>query len=510
MNKRLLAGTLCAALCLSLSSCARMPNSAASETTIVLPEPSMETPKIILGEQIASRPKSVALHYVSGDGSSFSTITRSLIVSPGENIYEEAVDSLLNNAVSPERMTFIPPEMQVIDTDYACGIVSINLSLDAHNLQSEQENLMLLASVSNTLLSMDGVRAVNVLIGDRSESIASLPVGALTQPFSGITPTYAQYSAERDYFLDSQTGTISRNTILYFPTDSGEWFVPELREITFDSSDYASALIRALRSGPIENTCAISAIPESADLLVENPELQVSSGGERVIELNFSPTLRNYLAFSGIDEWELAGSITLTLTSFIPELDALRICIDGEPISRFSIGETEHTFADGLIRRRDFDAFIGSTTTLYIPQADGSLKDVERAVSPATTNSPLRLLHALLDEILADESSAYFPSGVYYDDILGISLEDSVASVNLSGNFYRQAQSLDASEERGVIYSIVNTLCELDDVTAVRFYIEGIHAETLSGSIYLGSILLPNPGAVQASATAAPEATVSP
>lgn len=511
MNKRMLSTLLSAALCLSLTGCSYRQSASETQTDIVLPEPSAQVQNMILGEQIAARPESVALHYVSGDGSSFSTITRTLVVSPGESLHEEAVDALLYNAASPDRMSFIPQEMQVIDTDYTCGVVTIDLSMDAHNIQSEQEYLMLLASISNTLLSMDNVRGVNVLVGNRSESIASLPVGTLTEALSGITPSYAQYSAERDYFLEAETGTIVRTATLYFPTSIGEWFIPELREITFDSSDYASALIRALRTGPTENACAISAIPESTDLLVDNPTMTVTALGERVMELNFSSTLRSYLAFSGIDEWELVGSIALTLCSFIPELDAVRICIDNEVITGCTIGETEKTFSDGLIHRSDFDAFIGSAVTLYLPQQNGSLEAAERAVSMVCAQSPLSLLYALFDDVLArDDSAGVFPSGVYYDDLLGLSLEDGVASVNLSANFYRQCQALDAAGESSVVYAIVNTLCELNEVSGVRFYVEGLAAETLAGNIYLESVLLPNPGAVRAESAEEPTAIQTP
>ena len=109
--------------------------------------------------------------------------------------------------------------------------------------------------------------------------------------------------------------------------------------------------------------------------------------------------------------------------------------------------------------------------------------------------SPLSLLYALLDDILASNDIA-FPKNIYYDDILGVELENGIASVNLSANFYRQCQNLDENSERSVIYSFVNTLCELNEITGVRFFIEGLSAETLAKSIYLKSVLLPNPGAV--------------
>lgn len=508
--KRFAAFVLAAVLCASLTACSGKPRIAEKDSEIVLPEPSPELSNMILGERIASEPENVTLCYVSGDGTSFSTITRSVVVSPGESLYEEAVDALLYTTATPERMSFVPPEMQVLDVEYSCGIVTVNLSLDAHNVSGEQELLMLIASISNTLLSLEEVRGVNVLVSGRSESLASLPLGVQTEQFSGVTPAYAKLSTEREYFLESETGTISRNATLYFPAKVGDWLVPEIREITFDSSDYASLLIRALRAGPMENQGTVSAIPESADLLVNNPVIEVNSAGERVLYLDFAPALRNYLAFSGLEEWKLIGSIVITLCSFIPEIDAIHIEIGGEAVTECRIGRDLLTFPGGLIRRSDFAACIGGAVELCLPNADGALYVVERAVSMASAQSPQSVLHALFDSVLASgESGTVFPTGVYYDDILGISLESGIASVNLSANFYRQAQALDATAERGVIYAIVNTLCKLENIDGVRFYIEGISAETLSGSIYLKGVLLPNPG-LNALQTTAPEITASP
>lgn len=510
MIKRISAGMLAAVLCLGFGGCSRSPHTAETESEIVLPEPLPELTNMILGERIASQPENVTLYYVSGDGTSFSTITRSVVVSPGESLCEEAVDALLYTTATPERMSFIPTETQLLDVEYACGIATVNLSLDAHDVNGEQELLMLIASVSNTLLSLDDVRGVNVLIAGQSESLASLPLGVQTEIFTGVTQSYAKLNTEREYFLESETGTISRTAALYFPAEIGDWIVPELREITFDSSDYASSLIRELRAGPMEDHGTMSAIPESADLLINNPVVEVNSAGERILKLEFAPALRSYLAFSGLEEWKLLGSIVLTVCSFVPEIDAVRLCIGEEAVSQCSIGKTTLRFDDGLIRRDDFAPYIGSSVELCLPNADGTLSVTEHAVSMAREQSPLSVLYALFDNVLSTGGDAsVFPTGIYYDDLLGISVEGGIASVNFSANFYRQAQMLDATSERGVIYSIVNTLCKLDGISGVRFYIEGISAETLSGNIYLKSILLPNPGLV-ADSTFRPEITASP
>lgn len=509
MMKRIGAGLLAAVLAIELCSCSRT----ASETTqaVVLPEPADEGVNMILGERIAAEPASVELYYVSGDGTSFSTITRSMIVSPGENLQEEAVDALLYNTNVMDRMAFIPDETKLLNVEYSCGIATVSLSLDAHSVRSEQEMLMLVASVANTLLGLDGVRGVNVLIADRAEALASLPLGVLTELITGVSPAYAKMNTEREYFLEAGTDTIVRSAALYFPDMNGMWLVPELRELNFDSSDYASELIRALRSGPMEGSNTVTALPEGADLLVNNPVTEVTASGERVLQLEFSPTLLNYLAFAGIEEWKMIASVVLTVTSFVPEIDAVRMLVGGEIISECTRGIEEVIFEDGLIRRRDFADCVGNIIRLCVPNGDGTLDTIERAVPMERAQSPLSVLKFLFDEAVVRSAGGFlFPGTVDSNDLLGVSVESGVASVNLSANFYRQAQALDATAERGVIYAIVNTLCRLDGITGVRFYIEGISAETLSGSIYLKGVLLPNPGLHAEHATAVPEITATP
>lgn len=511
MIRRIIAALICAVLSLSLCSCVKAPLSSETKLEIALPEPAEETVNMFLGEHFTAEPESVMLHYVSADSTSFTTVTRSVILSPGENIYEEAVVALLNTSGVPDRTALMPAGTKLLSVEFSQGIVTVNLSLDAYGVQNEQEYLMLMASIVNTLLSIEKVEGVNLLIDGRAEDIAGLPMGIQTQPFTGITPEYAQLSAERDYFLESATGTIVREAALYFPVHEDDWFISETREISFDSDNYAAALIRALRSGPRHAGCAIATMPEGADLLVDNPVFEMSSSGDRVLRFDFSSTLLNYLAFAGMEEWKLIGSVVLTACSFVPGSDAVRIYIDGQMLTHYSIGENEISLSDGLIRRSDFVPYIGSTTRIYAPTENGTLEAIERADSMARIESPQSLLDALMDDF---SSNVYLPpmftQGINHDDILGISVENGIASVNLSANFYRLAQALDAASERSVIYAVVNTLCESDEISGVRFYIEGISAETLSGNVYLKSILLPNPGLIAFDNTGAPEFTAIP
>ena len=136
--------------------------------------------------------------------------------------------------------------------------------------------------------------------------------------------------------------------------------------------------------------------------------------------------------------------------------------------------------------------------TLSLANPEGALQPVRRAVSIRSALSPRSLLNELFFYADRDDGRLSFPApdNVFADDILGIQVSGQIARVNLSANLYRSCQSLDALAERDLIYCMVNTLCEQDSIRAVRFYVEGISAETLAGAVYLKSPLMPNPGIV--------------
>ena len=499
------------ALCALLSGCAlRSPQTEAADE-ISLPRPSDEPENMILGEAILGGLTDVALYQPASDFSSFTTVTQGVRAETDESLPEAAVKALLSGSAIRAGS-----DVRLLGCEYACGTVTVNLSIDARNVNSPQELFALEAAIGNTLLGIDGVRGVNVLIGDMSESCCQLPVGVQTAQVASVTASYAQLQAESERASHPDGAPVERSALVYFPTDGGEWLVPELREIPASSGAFATALLDALIAGPRDERCAIASIPEGTQLLEANPVVETLGSGERVLSLNFSSTLANYLAFSGLEVWELAGSITMTMCSFLPELDAVRILVNGEPITMCSLGGEILQFPDGLMRRRDFSGRVGSVAKLYLLDEGDRLVAVERAVSTRSARSPRSLLTALFRYAGGDDAAPYrlpVSSELKPEDLLGVQVLGGVAKVNLSAGFYRSCQRLSPRAERDLVYAMVNSLCELDGIRAVRFFIEGRAADTLAGNVYLRSALLPNPGIVARpgpSETLAPEATAEP
>ena len=486
---------LLAAAAMLMSGCVFTRQESESIESIALPEPSPAPKNMILGERLPARSTSVTLYFARTDGASFTAVTRSLRAEPGESLLDAAVNALLTPGPVGQEMYFSTGDTRLLGCEFACGLATVNLSIDARNVQSEQELMSLVAAIGNTLLSIEGVKGVNVLIGDESERFSQLPLGVQTALIPSVTAAHAQLQAEREHFFAGDV-PIERTAALYFPASEGGFLIPELRTLSFSGENFTETLIAALRDGPRAQRSAFTALPEDVDLL-EAPRIITLTTGEHALVLNYSSTLANYLAFSGMELWQLAGSVALTLTSFVPEVDVVRILVNDEPITVMEIDGEIVRFPNGMVRRDDFAARIGSVATLYLPDEKGALHPVERAVARRAALSPRSLLEALFEYAdPAGKLALPAPEGVSGVDILGIQVENGIALVNLSAGFYRACQTLDAAAERGLIYAIVNTLCRLNGISGVRFFIEGLSAETLSGSIYLKSALLPNPGIV--------------
>ena len=483
---------------LILGGCAGGAQVANDDMQRALPDPPTLEDNQILGDVRQPYTRDVTLYYPVENSLDLTGITRAIEVDSNESLIGQTLSELLRTLSGTGALRTVASAEQLIDLEYSCGIACVNLSLEAGARQSDSDGLMLCAAIADTLLGLEGVEAVSVLAGGRSEAVCALPLGAIDEPSDNISALYAQLQSEETRFLTEQTATISRNVILYFPSSDGGYLLPELRELSFDSDDYASAILDALKSGPVARDCCFSAMPGNQELLSDAPRLWISDAGERVIDVYFSEMLPNYLAFAGVEPWQLYGSVVLSLCTFLPELDAVRICVDAVPVESCALGESQLQFADGLMRRSDFSARIGGSAALYFAAPDGNLRRVERAMSRSAAASPKGVLaEMILAGDPGDELESVFPESVLPEDVLGVEVGDSVAVVNLSGGFYSRCQMLDSAAERRLIYAMVNALTELEGIGAVRFIVEGVSIDTLVQSIYLRTPLLPDPGIVR-------------
>ena len=468
----------------------------ADDASIVLPEPPAASTEMILGDSSADQSQEVTLYFSGENNLGLTSSTRSIPVRKNESLVENAVAYLLRSRFSENVQSSAAADVQLIDLEYACGVATVDLSIGSSAQLNDQAELLRCTAIANTLLGIEGVKAVNILTGSRSDAICSLPIGAFTQLNEAISASYAQLQSEREDFLTSGISGIRRNAVLYFPSSNG-YLLPELRVLDFHSDDYAAVIYEALKAGPTASAQCFSPIPVGDDLLHSAPFVHVNSAGERILEMSFSSMLPNYLAFSGMEPWQFYGSIVLSMCSFIPGLDGVRLSIEGAAISECAIGDRIVRFSGDLMRRNDFTAKIGSSTYLYYNDAEGKLVPVSCPLSQANAASPKGILSSLISMPVPAGYTGVFPEGITADDILGVELDGGIANVNLSGSFYAICQSLNDRQERSMIYAMVNSLCELPGIGAASFRIEGMTLESLSRNIYLKTHLLPDPGTAE-------------
>lgn len=465
-----------------------------------LPEPADEPADMILGETRSVRRTEAVVYYKALDGTELTAVRRTLEVPEGETVVQAALEELLSPRGTSNVVSVAPGDAEILGIETSRGFVTVNLSVDIASIQSDQELLTMVAAISNTLMSLSGVVGVNVLIGSRQENAFGLPMGVTTLSEGDVTVLAAQYQAEEERFLGTEDSAaeLTRTAALYFPSVNGQWVLPELRRVSFQGEDYAAQLLDELIAGSTGGSAYASFLSGGVSVLAAEPQLYVTSAGERVLDVYLTGALRDFLILQGISEWQMAAAIVLTMTTFIPELDAVSIYIDGTALTQLNVRGNPRSFSDGLLRRDDFSSYIGGVAPIYFSDGQGGLIEVERAMSARRAQSAYSLILQLISGPSSSEAGAHavMPLGATADDLLGVSIADGVATANFSANFYRLCQTLDAAGERSLVYAIVNTLCEMPDVNAVSILIEGERVETLANDIYLKSDLMPNPGMV--------------
>lgn len=479
MKKRLIA---CALACLLLCS-------AFAE----LPEPEKLPQNMILGETWEESPFDVTLYRKDGESTELVPVARTVWARPGIELIRRTLGELLRPASDDALRSPAPSDTAVRSCRLSRKLVTVDLQIDPATL-SGLDLVTLHSAVTNTLCALDGVEHVQLLLNSRPLTVAELPVGVSGTVEEAVSVQWAQRQAEADRSLGMSY--LERDVALYFPTSNGQWVLPEVRKVSFSGGDYVRALLDQLILGPQECSVCSGFLSGVASVLTQEPTESVNAYGLRVLELNLSGATRDYMLLQGFPEWQLAACLSQTLCAFVPDVDAVRILIDGQPMTPINVRGAVREFPDGVIRRDDFDMYIGDVADLCFTNGNGRLQFAERSMSTMRTESAVSLLVQLISGPSATDAGVYgtMPSDVSTRDILGANIAGGVATVNFSADFYRKCQILDAGGERLLVYSIVNTLCTLPGVQTVRFLFEGEQVQTLSQSIYLMGELLPNPG----------------
>lgn len=375
---------------------------------------------------------------------------------------------------------------------------TLTLNFDANMLSlSPADMLGVFRAITNTACQFGDIKYVNFLIAGLSpgkDLAASLPLGACTAG-----------GGFRNSFAQREDGFINTTASIYYPAALGKGVLCESREVSMDTSELslmAQSLLDTISSTPL-TLSGLPDVPSLNSLLQKHIEVeQASDGRGKVLHLYFLQEFNAAMIEAGIPRSSMMASITLTLTTFLPNVSAIKVNIGEEEVWTLSptqikklSGQTMH-FEQGQMSRLVFTPFLLENHIIFLAQGD-HLQAVTKA-TPITANFSARTLFDLLLEggdstEIAQGLLSPLPGSIRSSDMVGYALENDVALINLSQDFLDAVNALPLREAQMCVYSMVNTLCMLPSVNRARFYVLGSQVEQLENGLYFAGEFLYNP-----------------
>ncbi len=495
-------------LCFSLCGCfsTGLPITDSTPTVTLPPaEVSFVAP---IGDASLEYTQQATLYLPSRDGISLTKVTADVSYSPVRPNAETLVRALIAHAGTRDA-TALGGETRLSlygtsPVEVSRNVVTVNLSASA--LQLDRESLFVACqAIANTLTELDGIEYVNVLVVDKPVGLDignTLPMGALKHNSAqDLGAVYNQLISRRTASSVDHSGEpFSANVTLYFPLNGTDGMVSEIRSMSFENQvfpDMVTAILRELAAGPATAGVQSPALPLLADLLTSTPTLSLSNEtGGSVISLDFAHNLDDMLEAYGITRTQNMASLCYTLTTFFPNVSGIRVSINGSVVSEMLLSENE-TNESPVLLRSAFSHLLFDYCTLYFPTEDQqTLTPTQRAIAYRQRSNPRTLLCELAKgPQLGDSQPNLLPvmkHGAITDtDLLGFSLSGDTLLVNFSPTFSEVGQGMEASEERHLVYALVNTLCANELIKSVCFFQSGTQFDGFSGDIYWAGLFYP-------------------
>lgn len=176
-------------------------------------------------------------------------------------------------------------------------------------------------------------------------------------------------------------------------------------------------------------------------------------------------------------------------------MDGVVVQVGDEWIFDASSNRKSASFNDGVMKPEDFGDAVADVASVYFSSDEGKLVSVGRVLPSKDAKSPRAIINELIRGPLPYENcQGVFPTGITTNDILGVRISDRAALINLSSGFYARCQNISFAQERNLVYSLVDTLCDMEAVDRVRIFINGKSADTLADFISIRTSLVANPG----------------
>lgn len=221
-----------------------------------------------------------------------------------------------------------------------------------------------------------------------------------------------------------------------------------------NTSEAIEVLIEALFSGP-KSENLVNPFPEGTKLLSWRLH-------DNQLDLELS---EEYGSLTGVDLTLADYCLTLTLCQ-LDGIDRVSLSVDGAAGQEKRLLTPEEVIFTGAEEEpRQIN------TALYFPRALGKGLGFETRELTLTEDDDLYMMIAgeLMNGPTDPDLQTFLPDA---DVLMGVWMDDNVCYVNFSSEFLTQAPEGE-TEQNLLLYSVVDTLGNLDSVTAVQLLVEG-------------------------------------
>ena len=256
---------------------------------------------------------------------------------------------------------------------------------------------------------------------------------------------------------------------LYFANQAKNNLVVEQRNIDADGLEkVAEHVVDELLKGPLNSSnCAV--FPKSTKLL----DLNIDSG---IASVNFNKSYFPLGDDSGTIELLARYSLVNTLCD-IDGINKVKIFIDGVELTNSSglpVGALGKE--DILLNNSTAENAKEETIVLYFPDKDAiNLVRDTRKVALIDNSVEKTVVHELIKGPKNENCISTIPAET---KVISVETKDGICFVNLSSQFVTK-HSDGSIAETFTVYSIVNSLTELDGVERVQFLVEGKKVDVL-------------------------------
>lgn len=272
---------------------------------------------------------------------------------------------------------------------------------------------------------------------------------------------------------EDESSAINAKTIkvaLYFPTEDNSALKMEEREIQVIDGAILKACVLALADGPT--------VKGLRKIIPEGTEIRGISIKDKVATVDFS---REFLETNGLSEITTRLSLVNTLTG-ISGVDKVRFRVDGKDM----IGPSGMPLGDmGPALLNDDGtpmAYETKTVTLYFSDTNAMYLEGEKRDIMVTEKDSIEelIVRELIKGPVSEDLWSTIPDG---SELISASTKNGICTVDFSSEYVDNSPGGSTSEMMAV-FSVVNTLTELEGVEKVQFLIEGKKREIYTHVIF--------------------------